>query len=229
VRYEKKMGCSRTAFVLAAAALAATACSGSSLVDIIGSDASGTPSPEAGGLDATTGGFDGDDTRGPADSGDKKARDATADDASTRDAQSGDDGSTAPDDAGDLDAGTPADAADAAVNDAGDLDAPAADDAATFACGPNKRCRGETQYCRIAPVGVGPQPQNGPGIVPPIIIADGSILKIDAGAAAPYECLPLPACASANLCKCIDPDKTCTCGQSNGDYTDDCTSTVVDN
>jgi hypothetical protein len=31
----------------------------------------------------------------------------------------------------------------------------------------------------------------------------------------------------ANLCKCIDPDKTCACGQSNGDYTEDCTSAVV--
>ncbi|HEX4445288.1 MAG TPA: hypothetical protein VH044_01070 [Polyangiaceae bacterium] len=224
---------------MATAGLLATACSGSGLSDIVGSDASGTSTSEAGEVDSTTGGSDGDDaTPTPGDSGGKKGPDgatgdATTDDGATgtdaptddgatgADAPTGDDGSTTPHDAGVADAAP--DASDASPTEAGDLDAPAVDDAATFACGPSKRCNAATEYCRLEIVHTGPQPQTTNIVVsPPIIIADGGI-------AAPYQCLPIPVCASANLCKCIDPDKTCACSQSGGDYTEDCTGAVIDN
>jgi hypothetical protein len=214
------MGLSRIEWVLAAAGLLVSACSGSDLVNGLG-----TSNPAGDTTDATIDSPAPPDDRGPApreaglapgprdggaaEDGGGVPADATS---SAADATSGYADAT-------LDAGTDASPTDSAATD-GASDAETVG-GGTFACGPTKRCLEATEYCRIAG----------------LLAAGNIVVPLDGGKLTPtYSCLALPPCDAADECTCLPGSgillaqsmivvgSSCSCSDQDGGITQTCTS-----
>jgi hypothetical protein len=217
------MGFSRSGALLAAAGLLLVgACSGSNLVDDLG-----TPLPPDDDATVPAPPFDGASPPATEDGSPPPATDAERpnpkrdssvpgpfDDAGAPDATS-DDGSQVPESGTDDAAKTP---------DSGGSgsDASTTDDGSTFACGPTKRCDAATEYCRIVPSGV----------------VTNIILPLDGGklVGTSYTCVALPPCDAADPCTCLQGGilqpaivgvgTSCSCSDHDGDITQSCSGGI---
>ena len=219
------MGNSRIALFVASAGLIASACSGTSLVDLGFPNApdSGSSSGGQTGTSDAAGGSQRDTTVGSRE--DATMQPPPPEGGGSDDAEPQGDGE-APDatldgDSPDADSRTE----DGAMDD-GEAGAAADDasvDAGSFACGPTLRCDPASQYCYVAPslIAAGP--------------AQNIAIPLDGGSR--YSCLPRPACDASDMCLCIQgggsilPDAStnivvasrCSCSDNGGTITRTCT------
>jgi hypothetical protein len=209
------MRLSRFEWLLASAGLVVSACSGSDLVNELG-----TGHPAGDMTDATVDSPAPPDDRGPAPHeaglapGPGEGGAAEDDGAAAADATSSNADAT-------LDAGADGDASptDSAAMD-GSSDA-ATDEGGTFACGPTKRCLEATEYCRITG----------------LLVAATIVVPLDGGKLTPtYSCLALPACDATDECTCLPGTgvllaqsmivigSSCSCSDQDGGITQTCTT-----